>query len=103
MEARVTAHPCSLKGCDEPVRTSVGEIDLCEKHEHMLYDWWRDRLRREVPSEDVLHQCLDAIAGVVVGWEVGTWPEWVDHLWLCVNPLQSRLGIPLTDAEGKPL
>lgn len=39
-------HPCSIKGCDEPVRTTVGEVDLCERHEHMLYDWWRERLQQ---------------------------------------------------------
>lgn len=42
----MSRHPCSIKECDEPVRTSVGEVDLCERHEHMLYDWWRERLRQ---------------------------------------------------------
>lgn len=57
-------HGCDVRTCLEPVRTTFTngqeKLDLCEHHEHMVGDHWREQMR-ELRSR--VDDALDYIDG----------------------------------------
>lgn len=99
----MSEHHCNVEGCEEPVRTTFTNgtetLDLCEHHEHVVGDHWRELL---AGKNDALRLALEKIGPCVVGWGDDV-PSWAEELWSAVNPVQRALGIPETDRTGEPL